>query len=292
VKIQAPGFYRMMLGDFEVTVLNDGVVAYMTAQVLPGLTQDQIRSSLFEMGLSDPVGMSYNAILINTAGKLVLIDTGTGGKLNDSPYFGGTGRLLANLRAAGYQPEEVDEVYVTHLGPDHVGGLTLGNERTFPNAILRAAKSEVDVFLGPNKLRQEVDWRVKFWTDLFAPYIKAGKFESFDGDVTLTPGIRALATHGHTPGHTSYVVESKGQALLVLGDVVLLGAMQFAQPELESVFDADRPAAVAERQRLLQLAAERDFWVAGSHISFPGVGHVRAWREGYRWIPANYAIPH
>src|SRR5918992_800209 len=131
VKTQSPGVYRMMLGDFEVTALNDGVVGYMTAQVLPGATQREIKSRLCAMGLSDPVDMSYNAFLINTGGKLVLIDTGTGGKLHESPFFHGAGRLLANLRSAGYQPEQVDEIYITHLGPDHVGGLTLGKERTF-----------------------------------------------------------------------------------------------------------------------------------------------------------------
>lgn len=134
VKTQAPGFYRMMLGDFEVTALNDGVVAYPTIQVLPHATAEQITSGLAESGVTEPVGMSYNAFLVNTGSKLILIDTGTGGKLDQDPGFHGAGRLMANLRAAGYQPEQIDEVYITHLGPDHVGGLTLGTERAFPNA--------------------------------------------------------------------------------------------------------------------------------------------------------------
>jgi glyoxylase-like metal-dependent hydrolase (beta-lactamase superfamily II) len=151
VKTQAPGFYRMMLGDFEVTALNDGVVAYPTTRVLPKATPQQIKKALAENGLTDPVGMSYNAFLINTGSKLVLIDTGTGGKLENEPEFRGAGHLMANLRAAGYQPEQVDEVYITHLGPDHVGGLTLGTERAFPNAMLRAPTREVDIFLHPDK---------------------------------------------------------------------------------------------------------------------------------------------
>ena len=144
-----PGFYRMMLGDFEVTALNDGVISYSTAQVLPTATPQQISSGLIESGLKDPVGMSYNAFLINTGGKLVLIDTGTGGKLADNPAFKGAGHLMSNLRAAGYQPEQIDEIYITHLGPDHVGGLTLGTERAFPNAVLRAPRDEVDLFRHP-----------------------------------------------------------------------------------------------------------------------------------------------
>lgn len=150
-KTQAPGFYRMMLGDFEIRALNDGVVDYDTGQVLPGTTPEHIAKSLYSMGLSGPVGMSYNAFLINTGEKLVLIDTGSGGKLPDSPLFRGTGRLLVNLRVAGYRPEQVDEVYITHRGEDHIGGLTVGRQRTFPRAIVRAPKSEFEMFIDAGK---------------------------------------------------------------------------------------------------------------------------------------------
>jgi len=287
-KTQAPGFYRMMVGDFEVTALNDGVVPYPTKTVLPTATAEQIEKGLFEAGLTDPVDMSYNAFLVNTGTRLVLIDVGTGGKLNDSPGFRGAGRLLANLRAAGYRPEQVDEIYITHLGPDHIGGLTEGSKPTFPNAKLRAAKAEVAVFLDDRRLqRVESIWR-PFRAGLFGPYIKAGRFESFDEDIALVPGIRALATPGHTPGHTSYLVESKGQTLLVLGDLVHAGAIQFTYPSLPTAFDADQKAGSAQRERIFRLAAEK---VAGAHLSFPGIGLIRAEQGGYRWAQANYTIP-
>jgi len=285
-----PGFYRMMLGDFEITALNDGVVDYLTTEVLPGATLEEIKTSLSATGLRDPVGMSYNAFLINTGTKLILIDTGTGGKLQDSPLFRGTGRLMVNLRAAGYRPEQIDDIYVTHLGPDHVGGLTLGTERAFSNATLHVPKGEMDIILQPDKAPAWTKNWIPFWTSLIEPYRKAGKFSSFDGDVALTTGIRALATHGHSPGHTSYVVESRGQKLIVLGDLVLLGAMQFAQPSLISAFDSDPAAAVVQRKRILELSAEEDDWVAGGHLSFPAIGHVRARDGHYLWLPANYGI--
>ena len=300
-KTQAPGFYRMMLGDFEITALNDGVVDYDTGQVLPGIAPEHIAKRLYAMGLSDPVGMSYNAFLINTGEKLVLIDTGSGGKLPDSPLFRGTGRLLANLRAAGYRPEQVDEVYITHRGQDHIGGLTVSKQRTFPKAIVRAPKSEFEMFIDAGKRaaflahandsRAVTEW-IQFTYDLLEPYIRVGKFQSFDEDSELTRGIRALATPGHTPGHTSYHVESKGNNLIVTGDLVLLGAMQFAEPSLISKFDADPQAAVVQRRRVLQMAAEKDYWIAGGHLSFPGIGHVRATEGQYSWIPINYGIPH
>lgn len=291
IKTQAPGFYRMMLGDFEVTALNDGVIAYPTKQVLPKATEARIASGLFESGLNDPVGMSYNAFLINTGSKLVLIDTGTGGKLADDPGFHGAGHLMENLRAAGYRPEQIDEVYITHLGPDHVGGLTLGSRRAFPNALLRASQGEVDIFLHPDSAPAWTRRWIPFWADLFAPYIKAGKFKSIEEDIILTPGIRALATHGHALGHTSYVVESKDQTLIVMGDLVLMGALQFADPSLRSSFDADPKAAAEQRLRIFKMASADNWWAAGGHLSFPGIGHIRAAQERYFWIPANYEIP-
>jgi glyoxylase-like metal-dependent hydrolase (beta-lactamase superfamily II) len=290
VKTQ-PGFYRMMLGDFEVTALNDGVVPYPTAQLLPKATPEQIKTALADGALKDPVGMSYNAFLINTGSKLVLIDTGTGGKLDDQPAFHGAGHLMASLRAAGYQPGQIDEVYITHLGPDHVGGLTRGAERAFPNAMLRAPKAEVDLFLHPGSGPAWTKNWTKFWSALFAPYIQAGKFQSIDADIALTPGIRALATHGHAPGHTSYIVESRGQTLIVLGDLVIMGALQFTYPSLGSSADSDPEAAAEQRLRIFKMAAADDYWVAGGHLAFPAIGHIRADQQRYFWIPANYSLP-
>jgi glyoxylase-like metal-dependent hydrolase (beta-lactamase superfamily II) len=297
-----PGFFRMSLGDFEITALNDGVVAYPVTRLLPTATAAQIKGGLVENGLTDPVGLSYNAFLVNTGSKLVLIDTGTGGKLDHEPEFHGAGRLMNNLRASGYRPEQIDEVLITHQGQDHIGGLTLGEERAFPNARVRVPKSETDmlIFLDPAGTaalleRAHGDERVKAWLqftrDLFEPYIKAGKFQTFDGDVTLEPGIRALATHGHTLGHTSFVVQSQGHTLIVMGDLVLMGALQFANPSLGSAFDANQKLAAEQRRRIFEMAVANDYWVAGGHLSFPGIGHVRAERTRYYWAPANYGIP-
>lgn len=299
-KSQAPGFYRMMLGDFEITALNDGVVDYPTGDVLPTATPQQIDGFLKQNALTDPVGMSYNAFLVNTGTKLILIDTGSGGKLPDDPLFKGTGRLLTNLRAAGYGPDQVDEVYLTHRGQDHMGGLTIGADRAFPNAIVRAPEAEFGRLLDPEKSKAilakaqgapEVKAFLQFTQDLFEPYIRAGKFQAFTGDeVELAPGVRALATPGHTPGHTSYVVESRGARMIIMGDLVL-SALQFAEPTLGSKYDARPDAGAEQRIRILGLAADRGDWVAGGHLSFPAIGHVRRQGDGFVFIAPPYAIP-
>jgi len=283
-----------MVGEFEVTALNDGVVYSSASRSLPNATLKEIADGLSANCLPDRVGMSYNAFLINTGSKLVLIDTGTGGKGANFAAFSGCGHLIANLRAAGYVPEQVDEVLITHTHLDHVGGLTLGGQRAFPKATVRAAKSEVDGFLNPDSVDAAPKAKragLQALADLFQPYIKAGKFSVFNDDGMLVPGIRALATHGHTPGHTSYVVESNGQTMIVLGDLVHVGAVQFLYPSAHFGSDADPVAAATQRIRVFQMAADGGFWVAGAHLSFPGIGHLRGNGVHFAWIPAIFANP-
>jgi glyoxylase-like metal-dependent hydrolase (beta-lactamase superfamily II) len=292
---QAPGFYRMLLGNFEVTALNDGVGPFPETKILTNVDPEEVKSALAKMYVTDPVDTSFNAFLINTGSKLVLIDTGMGALW--APF---TGHLLANLRAAGYRASQIDEIYITHMHGDHIGGLMAGGQRSFPNAIVRAARTESEYWFRPvgvGEAQSDADAAFqqksrKQATDLVGPYIKAGRFHSFDGDVSLIPGIRALATYGHTPGHTAYMVESAGETLVILGDLIHVGAVQFARPSATTVWDMDAKAAAAQRKHVFQISADRGYWIAGAHLSFPGIGHVLADQEHYLWIPANYTIPH
>ena len=287
VRSQAPGYYRMLLGDFEVTALNDGVVPFPAVRVLTGVTPEEVKSDLGKFYLGDPVDTSFNAFLINTGPRLVLIDTGNGSLRGPV-----TGHLLDNLRAAGYQPGQIDDVYVTHMHADHIGGLFTDGQRTFPNAIVHAATSEAAYWLSQTNMAaapHEAQAAFQHAMDAIKPYIAAGKFRNFEGNVTLMPGIRAIATPGHTPGHTVYVVESRGQTLMVWGDLVHIAAVQFENPAATVIADLDPGAAAAQRKSVLQLAATEGSWVAGAHLAFPGIGHLRAADGHYLWIPANYS---
>ena len=285
-RTQSPGYYRMMLGDFEVTALNDGTEDLPAAMLFPSLSADAVTQMLAKDDLSSPVQTSFNAFLVNTGSKLVLIDSG-GGALDGKTL----GHLLGNLRAAGYQPEQVDEVYVTHMHWDHIGGLLSDGQRAFPNALLRAGKADADYWLDPKKMAaapKEMQDNFQHAQELLPPYIRAGKFMAIEHDGPLVPGISALATPGHTPGHTSYLIESKGQKMIVLGDLVHVASVQFAMPSVEMQFDSDPKVGVAQRVKIYAEAAAGNYWVAGAHLSFPGIGHLKAEGSGYRWVPINY----
>jgi len=287
-RTQAPGYYRMMLGDFEVTALLDGTAMLPVGQFLDHVTPDQVRHALAREYLSEPLELSVNAFLVNTGSKLVLIDTGDGAGMD------GTGRLLANLRAAGYGPEQVDEIYITHMHGDHISGLTKDGQRQFPNAIVRAARAEGDHWLSGERMAAapaEARDSFRHAMEVLDPYVKAGKYSPIDGDVELVPGVRALATPGHTPGHTCYLVESRGQRLLLIGDLVHVEPLQFRTPAITLKFDTDSRAAFEQRLRIFKEAAQSGEWIGAAHMSFPGLGHIRAEGAGFAWVPANYSLP-
>ena len=288
VKTPAPGFFRIMLGDFEVTALSDGTADLPVDQLLTGTTKEKVDKALAKVFLASPLQTSVNAYLVNTGTKLVLIDTGSG------TLFGPTvGKLMENLKASGYQPGEVDEIYITHMHPDHVGGLSTDGKMNFPNAIVRADKHDADYWLSAETLAK-ADKGSKGFIEgaqsMLGPYVQAGKFKPFEGDTDLVPGVKAHAAYGHTPGHSIYVVESNGQKLVLWGDLMHVAALQFPDPSVTIKFDSDSKAAMAQRKKAFADAAKGGYWVAGAHLPFPGLGHLKAEGKGYAFIPANYSV--
>jgi glyoxylase-like metal-dependent hydrolase (beta-lactamase superfamily II) len=297
---QAPGFYRMMLGDFEITALLDGTHPFPDAAVLTkgGIGAGTERSKLFDDDpgeanallaasyLKVPTEGSINAFLINTGAKLILIDSGAG-----TLYGACCGHLIENLRASGYQPEQVDEVLLTHLHADHVGGVAPGGAMAFPNAVIRASKLDADYWLNDGSEKAAPSFLAPMFDGdkiSLKPYIAAGRFVPFDGAAELVPGIRAVPAPGHTPGHTSYSVESEGQKLLVWGDIVHVAAIQFPDPSVSVEYDSDAIQAEATREAIFSQAARQGYWIGAAHISFPGLGHVGVKGREFIWIPAEY----
>ena len=288
IHTQAPGYYRAAVGDLEITALYDGYVD-LAASVLLNANKAEVQRLLARKFIAgEKVQTAVNAYLINLGGKLILVDTGA------AKAFGPTlGFIGEQIRAAGYTPEQIDIVLLTHLHADHVAGL-LGTDGKpqFPNAEVRVDQAESDFWLSEaNAAKAPKDFQsfFKIARDSAAPYQAAGKWKPFSGAAELAPGIKAVPAVGHTPGHTAYQVESRGERLLILGDAVHSHAVQFARPEVAIEFDSDKKQAVATRKKLFAWAAKEKLLVSGMHLPFPGLGHVRADGKAFAWVPVEYS---
>lgn len=285
-KTQAPGWYRLMVGSFEVTALSDGTVDLPVDQLLHA-PKGRVAKDLKKHYLQAPLETSVNAYLINTGSRLMLVDAGAGA------LFGPTlGRLSAQIKAAGYQPEQVDDIVITHMHPDHVGGLVSEGKVVFSNATVHADQADKDFWLSPAKLAAAPEAQKGFFQGAMAslnPYAEAGKLKTFQADGEIVPGLRSQATHGHTPGHNVYVLESEGKQLVLLGDLSHVASVQLESPEVTIGFDSDETQARAARTRLFKSLASDGSLVALAHYPFPGLGRLRAAGKGFVWEPLNYS---
>ena len=286
------GFYRLKIGDFEVVALSDGTVPLPVFDLLTNIKPVEIERLLSDAFVKAPLDASVNAFLIKPAGntnKLIMVDAGSG-----ELYGPSLNKLTASLKAAGYEPEQITDILITHIHTDHSGGLMDGNRMVFPNAIIHADKREVDYWLNPanrDKSKGDKEQLARLFREAAAkvkPYFDAGKVKTFDGNTQLFSGIRSIATPGHTPGHSFYALESKGEKIVFLGDIMHVAEVQFPNPSVTIVFDSDSVAAAVQRKKAFADAAKSGYWIAPAHVSFPGIGHLRAVGGGYRWFPVTY----
>ncbi|MDO5675106.1 MAG: MBL fold metallo-hydrolase [bacterium] len=285
---QVPGYFHMQLGAFEITALHDGALT-MDAKLLSNIEAGEIEQLTGRMFVDYPaIPGTVNAYLINTGEQLVLVDAGASKAFNPN-----LGNLLANLKAAGYSPDQVDTILLTHQHPDHVGALTDSEGKAvFAKAKVFTAQKENDYWLAKDALdKAPAEKQPMFQTAqrAAAPYVSTKQWHTFADDAALVEGIKPVAAYGHTPGHTGYLVESQGKSLFIWGDVVHVHAVQFARPGAAMAFDVDQNMAVETRHKVMQQMAGDKVLVAGMHLPFPGLGHVRMDAENsYSWVPVEF----
>jgi glyoxylase-like metal-dependent hydrolase (beta-lactamase superfamily II) len=265
-----------VLGDMTVTTLLDGAATRDGARSFFGndaTDEDWARVSA-ENFISDDVARSYfTPTLVRTGGQTILFDTGLG-----------QGGIQTALAEVGVRPEEVDIVVITHMHPDHIGGMTTNDAPTFPNASYITGATEYDFWSG-----MEAGNRVG---DMVAAKVTpmADKMSFIDDGGEVAPGITALASFGHTPGHMCYRLESGGQQLVLIADLANHYVWSFARPEWSFAFDADKEAATASRRAVLGMLAADRIPMIGYHMPFPAAGFVETRGDGFRFVPVSYQM--
>ncbi|MGE3917754.1 MAG: MBL fold metallo-hydrolase [Hyphomicrobiaceae bacterium] len=281
---QIPGLYHRRVGDITVTAVSDGFLDG-NLDVLRNIEKEEARQILAD-SFRPARRTAVNCFLIYTAGKVALIETGCGRYMADTG-----GQLQKNLAAAGVDPASISSVLLTHMHPDHSAGLTdmTTGKRNFPNAELVMHENEPKHWFDDAAMSKGDDREKRMFfqagREQVEPY--RDRWRLFQKGEVL-PGVTAMPFHGHTPGHTGYLIASGGETLLIWGDIVHVPEVQTARPEVCMAFDTDKDAAQATRRRVFDMVATDKLLVSGMHLHFPGYSHLVRQGSGYRLIPAAW----
>lgn len=283
-KAQAPGFYRRKLGAFEVTAVLDGDLE-LELKLFSG-EQAEIKELSVRSHQPSPPRAHCNAFAVNTGERLYLVDTGTGVLMGSS-----LGRVVENLVLAGINVDQIDAILLTHLHPDHFGGMTMEGRQVFKNADIYVSEADAKFWLGTETADKAPPEMKPFFTmarDAIKPY--AHRLKPLPANGEIAPGVSAIALPGHTVGHTGYLFSSEKEQMLVWGDIVHNAALQFVRPEITLAFDTDQAQAAAARKRAFDMAATDKLLVAGMHLPYPGLGYVEKTGERYQYHPDFWTL--
>ena len=289
---QAPGFYRYKLGNYEITVVTDGANTMpLPENFVVNVKKDDVNAALAAAYRErDKITIPYTPIVVNTGAKLVVIDTGTG-EANFQRSNGAAGQFQANLAASGIDRNAVDTVVISHFHGDHVNGLLMADGKpAFPNAEILVPRVEWAFWMDDGEMSRAPKGRME---DLFKNIRRVfdalgRKVTPYEWDKEVAPGITAVATPGHTPGHTSYVVASGSSRLYVQSDVTNVPVLFARHPGWHAFFDQDPKMAEETRRKVYDMVSAEKMPVQGFHYPFPALGHVEKEGDGYRVVPVPW----
>ena len=264
--------FRFRIGTLDAVALKDGDIDAPNDGKTFGVGQppEQVAALLAAAGQpTDVLHLSIQPLLVRSGRRILLFDTGAG-----DASFARAGRLPASLRAAGVEPAQVTDIFLSHRHPDHVGGLlTAQGALAFPNATIHLSAPEWKA------LGQDRD--AAALVAAIAP-----KVEPFQPGAAVLPGVvTAVAAEGHTPGHSAYEIASGDEHLLYIGDAAHHFVVSVQRPEWTVQYDENAPLAQDRRRTLLQRAADDNLRVYAVHFPYPGLGRIQAHDDGFIWVP-------
>lgn len=283
--LPSPGFRRMKVGDAEVIALNDGIARRpLGEEFVRNAPLAEVRALLASQGLpTDHIDIPFNAFLVVNGGRRVLMDSGFAD--NGGPT---TGRLLGNLAAAGFKPEDIDTVLITHYHGDHIQGLRRKDgSLVYPNARVMVPEPEHafwmdDAAMNARPENQRGGFMVA--RRVFGG-MPADKLLRFAPGGEVAPGIRSVAAFGHTPGHSLFELQSAGQTFVYVGDLTNVPALFARNPDWAVTFDMDAEAARKTRREVFQRIVGSNAMVGGFHFPFPAFGRMAVQGNGYAFQP-------
>jgi len=286
---QAAGVYRNKIGDMEVTIVTDGARTFpMPDTFVRNVAKEEVGKTLEASAMSlARMTVPYNPMLINTGGKLVLVDTGNG----EGDAKGEVGYLLPNMAAAGVDPKQVDVVVITHFHGDHITGLRRADgSLAFPNAEVKVPAAEWAFWMNDENMAKAPDAMKGAFANVRKAFDKMGdRLTHYEMDKEVAPGLTPFATHGHTPGHTSFTLQSGKDKLIIQSDVTNNPALFLRNPGWHVMYDMNPQQAEATRRAFFDRAAADKTLIAGFHYPFPSLGYVeKDGANNFRLVPASW----
>lgn len=266
------------IGNSMVTALSDGYFD-MPSDFFVGATDEQ------KAQLGSPTRIAANAYVRRSGDRVFLFDAGAGNAEYITSQFDSAGKIPMELESIGISREDITDVVITHMHPDHVGGVVYDGEITFPNATIHMDSIEWDFWTkkgfaetGPERMRP----LIKHIQDLAST--AGDHVKTYNGEADLGGGVLLQPAYGHTPGHSTILLSEGNEKLMILGDTVVSEKVHFSHPHVGWALDFDPETAEKTRRRLLEQAATEGFMVAGNHVTSPGLGHVKRDGDAYRFV--------